>query len=629
MLFDKVQSLGRTIGSRVMLALCAKNAGRAMPPCPSTPPSPSEGHGIVNLGERTAIFIRSGSLWHGGCRLFVLGFEYGKLIGLRDFESTCTSPEKAREIAIGAVSEMNLSSFKDEMRQNSHPFFSIGIAIFPFLSSFTSSEFQYDDIASSMAISLNTSERISYNCAEILYSVFNSALSNSIKHVFNHTYPRCDRYSMIEFEVGVRILSSNIVNSDAHIEAHRVYKMLRIAIADSDSCSDSAFGLASDALIDIDIPDDKIKILLKRMKHVDLSPLSPSYIKLISQLPTDYIPLKGDIVGWKHLCYLLPIIANFVDSGVALNSLLRGLKPDWRALSQRLFPEMKFDSASNASDDRRLFVQLLIAVMDVNTHFTNTLYSPLHAYHNNGIGRDCADINVIFDKQNLYNCVMVSRRWHAAMPVMPYGPSVAWGRYIADWSDPETGLVITQLISAQMMSDEGGSGPDSSGVMGLDHCVATYVPKAASGKSTIVSVRRPIGTSMERVSTAELMLAQAGENSSYVDVVQHQSHANANPPEDAVRALSNYVKKIQIGEIEVDFNKLESMESSGIDVEAKCGYDWRNADNLSAAVRAWEPFLPRRYRGLDLTSLYGMFAEQVSKRGNAANPRVSEVANQD
>lgn len=168
------------------------------------------------------------------------------------------------------------------------------------------------------------------------------------------------------------------------------------------------------------------------------------------------------------------------------------------------------------------------------------------------------------------------------------------------------GVIIKALTSPNELKWEGGgygSSPriDPNGMAGLNHCVGGYASRAKTGEISIISFRvnDPVGR-MHRLSTMEISRIDPGTLS--FTTLQHRGEENAKAPEPALEAEKWFRKSVESGDIPINFKGVMDYQSYRRtlldDISFYCMYDWRKDDECAAATNAFEPWMPKRLRGL-------------------------------
>ncbi len=210
---------------------------------------------------------------------------------------------------------------------------------------------------------------------------------------------------------------------------------------------------------------------------------------------------------------------------------------------------------------------------------------------------------VVFGGRTLARVLQVSAEWHRRQPTMAAAIAAMPGAFTDEsgWAPrlPDAtrdGVEVRVLTDAASLVAEGAHGPDLDGVDGLANCVGGYADNCASGRSRVVSVRRPLpGGGFERLSVAELRVCDGS-----LGVVQHVGHGNGQPPEACARVLAWYVGALLRGDLAWECP--EPVPSSGgllNDVERQGGFD-PYVDGTRLAVQdLWAQFVPKPLRRLD------------------------------
>ncbi len=161
----------------------------------------------------------------------------------------------------------------------------------------------------------------------------------------------------------------------------------------------------------------------------------------------------------------------------------------------------------------------------------------------------------------------------------------AWPGLTEPWEAPG-GTWIVPVTDGRALLEEGSA---------MGHCVGSYGVSCAVGASHVVSVRDPWGRSL---STAEFAVPRAGPPR----LRQHAAAGNGRPPARAEAALDAYREAMATGLLRVSEASRALAESrrdasAWPDLEAACGYDWRDPSRLARVSEAYAPLLPARLRG--------------------------------
>ncbi len=175
----------------------------------------------------------------------------------------------------------------------------------------------------------------------------------------------------------------------------------------------------------------------------------------------------------------------------------------------------------------------------------------------------------------------------------PHADEIRWDPAFP--SVREGDLALTVLTTPRDLQAEGAAHADQDGVMGLGHCVGGYSAHCMDGWARIASItgRGPDGR-VRRLSTAELRLTDG-----IVHAVQHKGERNGPPPPEAEALLGSYLDALMTERLHVD-DKALARDGRSRSIMLSAGYDWTEPGNVEAVLAAWEPYLPRRLRGLDV-----------------------------
>lgn len=209
-------------------------------------------------------------------------------------------------------------------------------------------------------------------------------------------------------------------------------------------------------------------------------------------------------------------------------------------------------------------------------------------------GHRAGALRLLLGERTLPRLAEVAARWHSrtsaiqrAVVALPDAPDLQ-GPLVFDETELPGGIVARCLVNAGDLLDEGAPVLDTDGVAGLDHCVASYMPRVVDGKTTIVSFRR--GRLGPRLSTAEVQFSGGAFR-----VVQHRGRGNSEPPAVATEALRSLLPRV-------------AADASAVLASWKIpsAQDRTTINSLGSwetIARLWDFALPRPLRGLDASSL--------------------------
>lgn len=230
----------------------------------------------------------------------------------------------------------------------------------------------------------------------------------------------------------------------------------------------------------------------------------------------------------------------------------------------------------------------------------------------------CASIRLLLGQKKLPAFFELSLRWSSEVTAiaeaeleLACAEGMSWDLSMNAESLPlaDGGAIeIRPLASAQEFLDEGRAGPDSDGIVGLNHCVASYLPKVRSGHAAIVSVRaRASDGTVTRLSTAELSRHRSEEDNAYkLACEQHRGFGNAEPSRDAEAALAGYVdrlnRRLKAGEVGVLDGGLFQPVQLGDNNDVRNSHPWIYDPDAGGSVEAilekWHFALARGHRVL-------------------------------
>ncbi len=218
--------------------------------------------------------------------------------------------------------------------------------------------------------------------------------------------------------------------------------------------------------------------------------------------------------------------------------------------------------------------------------------------------------DLLFAGRSVTRILERSRAWHLGAGTRQAGMPLGGGHahWPAGLPDATVGDVeVRVLVTAAALTEEGLRGPDARGVMGLHHCVGGYAHPCVAGQVRILSLRGRDRDGREvRLSTAEV----AWDEGPGPYALQHRGARNEDPPPQAGRALSEYLRKVGTGELPVDRAGLAPLEVAD-DMVARAGYDWRRPGHWERVRDLWDPVVPRSLRGRS----FGGYARTSARSG--------------
>lgn len=215
----------------------------------------------------------------------------------------------------------------------------------------------------------------------------------------------------------------------------------------------------------------------------------------------------------------------------------------------------------------------------------------------------------------------LSRQWTSATTAI----AAAEARLVGDegWQvpfdvvrlqDPQGEIEIRALANPLDLVEEGVAGADRAGVLGLDHCIASYREECAARTSIMLSIRaRDAEGRLVRLSTAQIGLSTARlrmEHSGGPDlrVLQHRGRGNANPDARAERAIEALLARPEAKAI------VACIRESGVRIPRQVPYDPTVPGSVESMLEAWRFALPREVRSLPVEALaHRLFSLAESK----------------
>ncbi len=310
---------------------------------------------------------------------------------------------------------------------------------------------------------------------------------------------------------------------------------------------------------------------------------------LFKGLPTDWLP--RDAQGWVALALCSPALEATRKAGEHRATLLDA-RGDWPWYLRRLCRAHggPHTALAAALQDRR----------DVDMAYAAEVLGPAAALadeRGNAHWWGHVAQALLGDGRRLCGQLEASRRWHAGrhavMAVVTRHPNgAAPSAWPVAWPTvARAGITVAELTTRAALAAEGARGRDADGIRGLTHCVGGYVGACLSGRSRILSLRAPDGS---RASTAEVTWDHGTRKPR---VVQHRGLRNSVPPVEALRALEGYVEDVEAGRVMVDDEALAPLPGGDAD-DRRWPYDHLAPGAWQEVRDAWDPFVPRRLRGI-------------------------------
>ncbi len=336
------------------------------------------------------------------------------------------------------------------------------------------------------------------------------------------------------------------------------------------------------------------------------SPTTPptTLLRRLSCLPASWVP--RDPAEWRDCRATLRVVGAVI--GHMGSTLPRRMAIDskgrWGEALHRL---------GGAHDGEGRGFHLGSDLDDVVTAFLDQILRPalILSGHHDGSSRADADLarRLLFGRCTVSTALERSRAWHArhhriAADLVAISPGfvsvLRWGRGYPDATMPDGeggDIDMVVLTDGRDLIDEGRRGVCPDGSMGLDHCVAGYADRCATGLSRIVSLRRPTlpGSAFVRLSTADLSPSRAPRDHRLPALAQHRGFRNSDPGTACAYALSGYLAAMAVGDLPIDAHALAPTTVPASPLRM-AGYDFRLEGAFAAAMRAWRPILPRGIR---------------------------------
>jgi hypothetical protein len=168
------------------------------------------------------------------------------------------------------------------------------------------------------------------------------------------------------------------------------------------------------------------------------------------------------------------------------------------------------------------------------------------------------------------------------------------------------------LTKPQELLDEGASGPDKSGMDGLDHCVGGYVATCLEGSSNILSVRKEIDGRLQRIATAEVAYRKKQET---FEIIQISGLRNSAVDPEAKAAVENVLKGISVF---ARMTQNHVMENRHLPKGIKAFRGTitglvRNDDEVDLMRNGFSRFLPRYLRDCSREEFVGHIADAIGR----------------
>ncbi len=360
-------------------------------------------------------------------------------------------------------------------------------------------------------------------------------------------------------------------------------------------------------------------------------------VQVLSQVPADWFP--KDDAEWDAFCDLAGEgFRNFAPAiNVGVATLCQGAGGKWAALRARVaraaadtFPPDDLDEVQrkawrpvgdespeglrgafrNALDMVRSFRDLVILPVAASDSRDDLPLSPG--------ARDLAtqaSARLLFEGRNLVSIMESQRNWHTKAaevyqareprpgddPEAEDAPETlvaddGWAPLCDMWEAPN-GVLVMPMTDPREIKREGKA---------LGHCVGSYTDRCRSGESHIVSFRRSDGFGGYRfLSTAEFITPPLDSNK--LEHRQHHGRKNGTPPADARAAFEWFVGEVAAGRIPLNRDGMMAYRSlrgrAPDEITDVAGYDRKNLVVVARCAKAWEPWMPKRLRGLDVDAL--------------------------
>jgi hypothetical protein len=335
-------------------------------------------------------------------------------------------------------------------------------------------------------------------------------------------------------------------------------------------------------------------------------PINMRMLRILGELPRDWIPGPGDPGGWTALRNLAPsLVVAKAETGQGIDVLARPSAGRWAAFAERLARAVGVELAERSDlEGERFYGTILDATTDLpdlREDIRTSLVLPLLSWAGGEESRSHDEAKalsqrLLFEGRGLPRIYEMSRVWHRAGGVRIAGREFGSGGWVPVLPPAAHGGVrIAPLSTKSELAAEGSAGRDADGHRGLSHCVASRWSSCTTGNSRVMGVRD--AATGERLSTFEI----AFDPSMRPRMVEHRGFANGTPPDEAMDAVRAYMAGLEGGVIPFDPAPLAKARRSGRDVslEQLCGYDWRDGDLIAEAIAAWAPYMARPYRDLD------------------------------
>lgn len=382
------------------------------------------------------------------------------------------------------------------------------------------------------------------------------------------------------------------------------------------------------------------KAVIRRLSGVSDKPFMTdldTVIEFASRVPADWIPASG--TDWKAFCLIADGVVNQLRlSAAETTKFLKGCSGKWADFALRSVAPIMTDGLRddleraipvafrNLSEMLECFSNVVVLPLAVHGEFVSNVTVNAEAKHH---ALDIAK-RMMFGEKSAPSLVEVARKWHqhraaildatrlseqerrqiALKDVPPNG----WPSLCETVVAPN-GLTLVPLVTPEELSWEGHGSkypapqPDPNGVPGLNHCVGGYANKCRSGNSHILSIREiDDAGNYRRVSTVEFSRLEPTSND--LQKLQHYGHDDTTPIGKAQDAVAWFMETVALGNVKLNRELIEAFDKTVLEtmdgVERFCGFDWRNADTLAAALIPWGPYVDGAYRRMGFEGLLAL-----------------------
>lgn len=343
-------------------------------------------------------------------------------------------------------------------------------------------------------------------------------------------------------------------------------------------------------------------------------------VRFASSVP-NWIPTT-DADEWRAFCHLaMAVTVDFDADPASIETLVKASKGKWVEFVDKIvrtaFPSDTHPNRSNPTagvrtafaDARGMsesFAEFVLLPVAGYSHSSSEIF--LSPSIRNAARKSA--YTILFTGRPALDIIDMARRYGQERHAMLAGDGgylsvIREGRIANDLAPDEwpalsnriqapNGVWLVPLQSYKEFRAEGSA---------LNHCVGrtedTYAAKAKSCSIHIVSARLINDNGeMIRLSTAEF----EGINSASPTLVEVQHHgmSNGDPGLDASDAMTWYMSMVESGKVEVNWAEISAYLENRLvdmdDLERVCDFDWKDRDQIDAALIPWTRFFTKGFR---------------------------------